>query len=194
FQIPDVMVGLWLTVGFSFFLQSLEEEPPSRLACWGFAAACALNVLTKSLIGLVFPISTVVLYLLLTGDLARLLKLRLVSSSIVFLLIAAPWHILAALRNPSQGPVRGFLWFYFVNEQFLRYVNKRVPPGYDTVPLFIFWGLLVLWLMPWTVFLPQALREIPATWRKIRGELSLRQKANLIFLLSALLVVVFFSF
>jgi 4-amino-4-deoxy-L-arabinose transferase-like glycosyltransferase len=114
FQIPDVMVGLWLTLGFSFFVQSFEEEPPSRLACWGFAATCALNVLTKSLIGLVFPITTVVLYLLLTGNLARLRKLRLVSSSIVFLLIAAPWHILAALRNPSQGPVRGFLWFYFV--------------------------------------------------------------------------------
>src|SRR5258707_3470876 len=194
FQIPDVMVGLWLTLGFSFFLRSVEEEPPSRLACWGFAATCALNVLTKSLIGLVFPITTVVLYLLLTGNLARLLKLRLVSSTMVFLLIAAPWHILAALRNPVQGPVRGFLWFYFVNEQFLRYVNKRVPPGYDTVPLFIFWGLLILWLMPWSVFLPHALRDVPAKWRALRGELTFRQKANLLFLLSALLIVVFFSF
>ena len=194
FQIPDVMVGLWLTLGFSFFLQSLEEEPPSRLACWGFAAACALNVLTKSLIGLVFPISTVVLYLLLTGDVARLLKLRLVSSSIVFLLIAAPWHILAALRNPSQGPVRGFLWFYFVNEQFLRYVNKRVPPGYDTVPLFIFWGLLILWLMPWCIFLPQAVREIPRKWRGLSGASNPRQRANLLFALWVLVILVFFSF
>src|SRR5258708_694735 len=181
FQIPDVMVGLWLILGFSFFLRSLEEEPPSRLACWGFAATCALNVLTKSLIGLVFPITTVVLYLLLTGNLARLLKLRLVSSTIVFLLIAAPWHILAAVRNPSQGPVRGFLWFYFVNEQFLRYVNKRVPPGYDTVPLLIFWGLLVLWLLPWRIFLPQAVREIPRKWRALSGASNTQQRANLLF-------------
>src|SRR4030081_3088343 len=194
FQIPDVMVGLWLTLGFSFFLRSLEEEPPSRLACWGFAATCALNVLTKSIIGLVFPLMTVFLYLLLTGNVVRWLKLRLVSSTLVFLVIAAPWHILAALRNPSQGAVRGFLWFYFVNEQFLRYVNKRVPPGYDTVPLFIFWGLLILWLMPWSIFLPQALRDVPAKWRALRGELNFRQKANLLFLLSALLIVVFFSF
>jgi 4-amino-4-deoxy-L-arabinose transferase-like glycosyltransferase len=193
FQIPDVMVGLWLTLGFSFFLRSFEEETPSRLACWGFAATCALNVLTKSLIGLVFPITTVVLYLLLTGNLARLLKLRLVSSTIVFLLIAAPWHILAALRNPSQGPVRGFLWFYFVNEQFLRYVNKRVPPGYDTVPLFIFWGLLILWLMPWCIFLPQAVREIPRKWRGLSGA-STQQGANLLFALWVLVIVVFFSF
>jgi 4-amino-4-deoxy-L-arabinose transferase-like glycosyltransferase len=194
FQIPDVMVGLWLTLGFSFFLRSLEEEPPSRLACWGFAATCALNVLTKSLIGLVFPITTVVLYLLLTGNLARLLKLRLVSSTVVFLLIAAPWHILAALRNPSQGPVRGFLWFYFVNEQFLRYVNKRVPPGYDTVPLLIFWGLLILWLLPWCIFLPQAVREIPRKWRGLSGASSTQQRANLLFALWVLVIVVFFSF
>jgi 4-amino-4-deoxy-L-arabinose transferase-like glycosyltransferase len=52
FLIPDVLVGLWLTIGYYFFLRSLEEERPSRLTCWGFAAACALNVLTKGLIGL----------------------------------------------------------------------------------------------------------------------------------------------
>ncbi len=35
FQIPDVIVGLWLTLGFYFFLRALEEETPSRLSCWG---------------------------------------------------------------------------------------------------------------------------------------------------------------
>ena len=84
---------------------------------------CALNVLTKGLIGLVFPIGAIGLYLLLTGNLRHLLKLRLVSSALVFLAIAAPWHILAALRNPAQGNVRGFLWFYFVNEHILRFLN-----------------------------------------------------------------------
>ncbi len=194
FQIPDLMVGLWLTLGFYFFLRSLKEEPPSRLSCWGFAVACALNVLTKGLIGLVFPAGAIGLYLMLTGNLRHLLKLRPVSSTVVFLLVAAPWHVLAALRNPSQGPVHGFLWFYFVNEHFLRYVNKRVPPGYDTVPLLIFWGLLILWLMPWSAFLPQALRQVPWRWRQLRARLDARQKANLLFALWTLVIVVFFSF
>jgi hypothetical protein len=123
-----------------------------------------------------------------------LLKLRLLSSTLVFLLVAAPWHILAALRNPSQGPVRGFLWLYFVNEHFLRYVNKRVPPGYDTVPLLIFWGLLILWLMPWSAFLPQAVCDVPWRWRQLRTALDARQRANLLFALWALVIVVFFSF
>ncbi len=194
FQIPDLVVGLWLTLGAYFFLRSLDEDTPSRLTCWGFAAICALNVLTKGLIGLVFPAAAIGFYLILTGNLRHLLKLRIVSSTVVFLIIAAPWHILAALRNPSQGAVRGFLWFYFVNEQFLRYVNKRVPPGYDTVPLFIFWGLLLVWLVPWTVFLPQSFREVPARWRELRAGLDQRQRANLFFALWALVIVVFFSF
>src|SRR5882757_9455913 len=103
FQIPDIIVGLWMALSALFFLLSLEQEQPSRWVCWGFAATCALNVLTKSLIGLVFPLGTIFLYLLITRNLRHILKLRLLSSTLVFLVIAAPWHILASLRNPSQG-------------------------------------------------------------------------------------------
>src|ERR1035441_8795399 len=113
FLIPDVAVGLWLTLTLWLFLISLEQPKPTRWTCWGLAAVCALNVLTKGLIGLAFPIGAIALYLLLTGNLRHLLKLRLVSSALVFFAIAAPWHILAELRNPAQGQVHGFLWFYF---------------------------------------------------------------------------------
>ncbi|HEV2114670.1 MAG TPA: glycosyltransferase family 39 protein [Terriglobales bacterium] len=194
FQIPDVLVALWLTLGFDFFLQGLEESPPSRLACWGLAAATALNVLTKGLIGLVFPGAIILLYLLLTGNLRHLLRMRLLSSTLVFLAVAAPWHGLAALRNPTQGNVRGFLWFYFVNEHFLRYLNERVPRDYGTVPLAVFWALLLLWLAPWSVFLPQAVRNVPMRLRTLRGNLSARDRANLLFLVWALVILVFFSF
>jgi 4-amino-4-deoxy-L-arabinose transferase-like glycosyltransferase len=193
FLIPDVLVGLWLTLTFWFFLESLQQEKPSRAICWGLATVCALNVLTKGLIGLVFPVGAIGLYLLLTGNLRHLLRLRLISSTLVFLGVATPWHILAALRNPAQGHVRGFLWFYFVNEHFLRFLNKRVPRDYDTVPLLLFWALLVLWLIPWTAFLPQALLEVPRRWRDFRGQMSRRQKANLLFFLWALVIVGFFS-
>ena len=167
---------------------------PSRLTCWGFAAACALNVLTKGLIGLVFPIGAIGLYLLLTRNLRHLAKLRIVSSTVVFLVLAAPWHILAAIRNPPQGQARGFLWFYFVNEHIMRFLNKRVPPGYDTVPLALFWAFLVLWLVPWAFFLPQALKNVPLGWRQLGGPLDRRARANLLFFLWALVILLFFSF
>jgi 4-amino-4-deoxy-L-arabinose transferase-like glycosyltransferase len=192
--IPDVMVGLWLTLGMLFLFRSLEENPPSRMTCWGLAATCALNVLTKGLIGLVFPATAIGLYLLVTKNLRHLLRLQLFSSTLVFLTIAAPWHVLAALRNPSQGAVRGFLWFYFVNEHFLRYLNKRIPRDYDTVPVIVFWGLLLVWLLPWSAFLPQALKQIPVRWLRLRSPLDRRQRANLLCLVWAIVVVGFFSF
>jgi 4-amino-4-deoxy-L-arabinose transferase-like glycosyltransferase len=193
FLIPDVAVGLWLTLTFWLFLVSLEQPKPARWTCWALAAMCALNVLTKGLIGLVFPVAAIGLYLLLTGNLRHLLKLRLLSSALVFFVIAAPWHILAALRNPAQGQVRGFLWFYFVNEHILRFLNRRVPRDYDTVPLLLFWALLVLWLLPWTVFLPQSLQEVPRRWRQFREQMSRRQRAYLLFFLWTAVIVGFFS-
>ncbi len=192
--IPDMAVGLWLALGFDLFLTSLEQETPSRWVCWGFAATMALNVLTKGLIGLVFPVATIFLFLLLTGNLRHVLKLRLLSSFLVFLVIAAPWHLLAGFRNPAQGQARGFFWFYFINEQILRYINKRYPYDYDTVPLWLFWGLMLLWLFPWTVFIVPALRQLRYRISAWRSGLSRRQRGTLLFTLWAAVILVFFSF
>ncbi len=162
------------------------ESDPNPLLCYTFAAACALNVLTKGLIGILFPILIVLAHLSLTRRnpkvvLTRLKQLHPITSTAVFLLIAAPWHILIALANPTQGHpgnltftgghfsvplptdgnVHGWLWFYFVNEHLLRYLNLRVPRDYDTVPLYLFWGLLLIWLLPFSAYLLQAIRTIP---------------------------------
>jgi 4-amino-4-deoxy-L-arabinose transferase-like glycosyltransferase len=165
--IPDVIVCMWLSLAMLLFWISLEQPQPSRATAWGFAAACALNVLTKGLIGIVFPLAIVVIFLLLNRNLGHLRRWHPFSSLLVFLLIALPWHLAAGIANPSQGDpggampapgnVHGFFWFYFINEQVLRYLNRRVPRDYDTVPLLLFWGLLAVWLMPWIAFVFKAI-------------------------------------
>lgn len=193
--IPDIAVGLWMALGLLFFFESLQQARPSRAVCWGFAVTAALNVLTKGLIGIAFPCGVVFFYLLITRNLKHLRKLRLVSSTLIFLAIAAPWHILAQLANPATGgQQKGFLWFYFVNEQFLRYLNKRFPYDYTTIPLYLFWGLMLVWLVPWSAFLPQAIREVRVRLRGLADGLDRRGRANLLFAVWALLVLIFFSF
>ena len=194
FLIPDVLVGLWLTLTFLFFLRTLEDDAPPRWACWGLAAVTALNVLTKGLIGLVFPVGVIAAYLILTGNVKHVLRMRVFSSTLVFLLIAVPWHVLAALRNPSQGAVRGFLWFYFVNEHYRRYIGTRVPHDYDRVPLLLFWVLLLLWLFPWIAFFARALREVPMRWSVWRSRMTLSQQTELLAFIWAVVILVFFSF
>jgi 4-amino-4-deoxy-L-arabinose transferase-like glycosyltransferase len=197
FQIPDVLVALLLALAMYLFWIACEQEQPSRWICWALAVTIALNVLTKSLIGLVFPAMIVGVYLFLTGRVRKLRTLHLWSSSLVFLAVAAPWHILAAIRNPAQptGPEKGFLWFYFMNEQFLRYLNKRIPYDYDKVPLWLFWSFLLIWLIPWCVFLFPALKEeIPTRFRSWRDGLDRRGRANLLLGTWAAVIMVFFSF
>jgi 4-amino-4-deoxy-L-arabinose transferase-like glycosyltransferase len=199
FLIPDVLVGLFLTLTFLFFLRTLDDDAlegdsAPRWACWGLAAMTALNVLTKGLIGLVFPIGVIGGYLILTGNVKHAWRMRVFSSTLVFLLISVPWHVLAALRNPAQGSVKGFLWFYFVNEHYRRYIGTRVPHDYDKVPLLLFWVLLLLWLFPWIAFFARSLREIPRRWSVLRSRMSPSQRTELLAFTWALVILVFFSF
>lgn len=165
--IPDVTLTLAIAVAMWAFLRALEEEEPHP-RFWAFVLACSIGtgVMLKSLIGAVFPIATGVLYLFVTRQffLARTWKrLSPVSGLVIVLLIAAPWHILATLRNPpyfslslhgGPGEYHGFLWFYLINEQVLRFLNLRYPRDYNTVPRVWFWIFHLLWLFPWSVYFP----------------------------------------
>jgi 4-amino-4-deoxy-L-arabinose transferase-like glycosyltransferase len=192
--IPDVIVCLWLTVSMMLFWISLQQPQPSRGTAWGFAAACALNVLTKGLIGIVFPLGIVFIFLLLNRNLGHLRRWHPISSILVFLLITLPWHIAAGFANPPQGQVRGFFWFYFVNEQVLRYLNRRVPRDYDTVPLLLFWGLLGIWLIPWSAFIFKAIVPVRMRSSLRRVRLPRHDQAWNLLGLWAAFVMVFFSF
>jgi len=192
--IPDVTVGLWIGLALYLFFDGWQSEKPTLLSCWGIAALVALNVLTKGLIGILFPCAIMFLFLLLARDLRHLLKMHLFSSSLVFLLVAAPWHILAALRNPPAGQSKGFLWFYFVNEQFLRYLNKRYPHDYNTVPIVLFYGLLLLWFLPWSSFLPQALAQVRLRLLRVLGARRSPEAILLLLFCWPAVILLFFSF
>lgn len=205
FYIPDIMNALWMTAGVHLTLIAVERvrsQKSSLAPAWGFAAVMALNLLTKGLIGIIFPLGFVFFYLLLTGQMRLLRKLHLVSSTLLFLVIALPWHILAALRNPaidlsygwtfadSKGLPHygGWAWFYLYNEHIGRALGKRIPHDYGQLPVPLFWIMFALWIAPWTVFLPaagirvwQVLRQrIHASAQEYEGALSLTLWAGMV--------------
>jgi 4-amino-4-deoxy-L-arabinose transferase-like glycosyltransferase len=165
--IPDVMVTFTVALAMWAFLRALEEdEPHPRFWAAVLVFSLGLGLLLKSLIGIVFPIAAGLIYLLLTRQLfsaAAWRRLRPFSGALIVLLVAAPWHVLATLRNPpyfdftlhsGPGQYHGFLWFFFINEQLLRFLNLRYPRDYDTVPRLYFWLFHLLWLFPWSVYFP----------------------------------------
>ncbi|MEI9979213.1 MAG: glycosyltransferase family 39 protein [Edaphobacter sp.] len=206
FYIPDILLALWMTLAVHLFLIVLDRitAPTSRsalLPCLAFAAVMALNVLTKGLIGLVFPIGFVALYLAITKQLRLIFKFHLLASTAVFLVIAAPWHILAALRNPAIAmpaglglPAKaGWAWFYLYNEHIARFLSKRIPHDYGLTPVWLFWLYLVLWIMPWAIFLPTAVLDQIRTLRNRAAATAHANEASLSLLLWALLVLGFFT-
>jgi 4-amino-4-deoxy-L-arabinose transferase-like glycosyltransferase len=169
--IPDVILTLTTALAMWAFLRAVDqEENHPRLWALLFASCMGIGLLLKSLIGVFFPVASALIYLLLTHQFFSLWiwkRLHLVSGLFVVLAIAAPWHILATLRNPpyfeftlhsGPGQYHGFLWFFFINEQLLRFLNMRYPRDYDTVPRALFWLLTLVWFFPWSVYLPAALK------------------------------------
>jgi hypothetical protein len=182
-MIPEVMISFFLTVAFYFFLKVYFGELNTRWV-YLFYAGMAAAVLTKGLIGIVFPGAVLLFFVLLTRGWKRLWEMRPISGLLVFLAIAAPWHALAILRNDK------FFWFYFINEHFLRYLGKRYPADYDTVPITSFWLLHLVWLFPFSVFLPLSWQRLHDLLRPVKREDQLR----LFVWLWALVVITFFSF
>ena len=204
FYIPDILNALWMTLGVHLFLIALDrvrDRQTSLAPSLAFAVVMALNLLTKGLIGVVFPLGFAVLYAACTRQLRSLSRLHPLPTFLVFCVLALPWHVLAALRNPAIAmpagnglPARaGWVWFYLVNEHFLRFRGLRIPHDYGQLPIPVFWAMFFLWLMPWAVFLPAALTQYGRVWRNRPAETFKRKQAALTLVLWAGLVLGFFT-
>jgi 4-amino-4-deoxy-L-arabinose transferase-like glycosyltransferase len=189
--LPDVILAFLMTLCFYFYLSILHEpEPPARLWGWldwrciGLYTSASLGILTKGLIGVIFVGAIGLAHMIVSGRWDMLRRLQLIPGIVVFLLVGAPWHLAAGLFN------KGFFWFYFMNEHFLRYLGLRYPKDYDTVPLWLFWTLHLAWLFPWSVFLPGFLRSFP---RRLRPSDSKEQTTVFLFLWIGV-ILLFFCF
>jgi 4-amino-4-deoxy-L-arabinose transferase-like glycosyltransferase len=180
--IPDVLLSLLLALTLYALLKSLERSPrwqsqtsgtlpapkthhslsqdgkPHLVAASLYPyilwTALALAVMAKGLVALVFFFGAAGFYLALTGDYRQWRRLKPIPGIALFLVIAAPWHILAGLRNTGGMGGHGFFWFYFINEHVLRFLGRRAPRDYNKLPGYLYWGLHLVWLFPWALFAP----------------------------------------
>jgi hypothetical protein len=146
----DIWLVLFITLAMYAFVDWYLDSKHSRRSALLFYAAIAGAFMCKSLVGVAFPIGIVTVFFLLMRERPTWRAIRLLPGTLIFLILTVPWHWLAAIQNP------GFLRFFFVGEQFLRFFGKREPPVLWSLPLLTFWLLLLVWLFPWTAFLPAA--------------------------------------
>ncbi len=209
--IPEVILTLAVTLALWAFLRLIEEDDDAepRPALWALVLGAALGagLLLKGLLGIVAPGGAIFLYLVLTRQLSSLAvwkRLRPHYWLGIALLIAAPWYTLATLSNPpyfdfalhsESGSYRGFFWRYFINEHLLRFLGLRYPADYNTVPLGFFWLGHLVWLFPWSAYLPAAAQLSYRTIaRPINRAIDRAGRVRLMALCWAGFLLAFFSF
>jgi 4-amino-4-deoxy-L-arabinose transferase-like glycosyltransferase len=174
FIIPEAILAFFLLLALYALIASLEDNRPF-IIYWAWAGV-ALALLTKGLIAPVFFFGAAIPYLLLTGQWRRWKALRPVSGLLLFLAIAAPWHIACGIINhdqghpagnhPTVGNVHGFFYFYFINEHVLRFFHLRYPNDYNKMPGIWYWLAHLVWIFPWSLFLPAA---VAVAWKTRRS-------------------------
>lgn len=143
-------------------------------------AALALAVLSKGLIGLVLPGAVLVLYTLIQRDWALWKRLHLITGTLLFLAITAPWFIAVSRANPE------FPHFFFIHEHFERFLTKT-HNRYE--PWWWFFPVLAGGILPWLVNLADALLH---AWKR-DDAVRERFSAKRFLLIWAVFIFVFFS-
>jgi 4-amino-4-deoxy-L-arabinose transferase-like glycosyltransferase len=195
--IPDVILTLAITIALWGLLRALEETEPHPTA-WAMAmwASMGIGMLLKGLIAAAFPVAVGLIYVSLTRQWGKWRRLSPFAGIGLLLLIAAPWHVLATVRNPpyfdftmhsEKGSYQGFFWFYFMNEHVLRFLNLRYPRDYNTVPRWLFWAFHVLWFFPWSFY-------APAAWKLSYRRPDRASRTRLLCVCWAAFILVFFTF
>ena len=148
----DMAVSVLMSTALFCFILGVQEPAGARRRWLFYAlyASMALATLTKGLIGFLVTGAIMFLWLLVCNQWHRLRPLYLPTGALLFLALAAPWHVLVALHNPT------WVHRYFVYEHWERFTSTAASrPG----PWWYFVPIGLLGLFPWTGFLWSALRK-----------------------------------
>ena len=156
FNTLDMSLTFFLTLCLCAFLTAQTCDATSHAhrywtyLAWG-ASACAL--MTKGLIGIVFPGGALFLYMLINWDWSWLKRMHWWGGISIFLLLGAPWFVWISLHN-SQFP-----YYFFIYQHFVRYLT---PAAHRTGPVYYFVLLLAAAVLPWFV---EAGKVLVRDWR-----------------------------
>lgn len=160
-RISTLDMGLTATLelalaGLLLLVQPARSARDERAGALLLALGVALAFLSKGLVALLIPGAAALLYMLRARDWPLLWRSRPWWTVLALGVLAAPWLLLVANRNP------GFLQFFFMHEQFERFltrVHERYEPDWYFIPV------LLGGFMPWTVLLPAIAQR---GWRAVR--------------------------
>ena len=180
----DMLFVFSLTLSIYGFIQGFLNHTNPKTRYLFFYLGAALAVLSKGLLGLAFPILAVGAFIFWRRPYVDLKSLNLIKGLCLFSALVLPWHILAAWNNT------GFLWFYFVDNQFLRFFQWRSFLENDVqIGILAFLFVFQVWTFPWILLIPVSLRP---GFPRLQENTSPAEMVRLVVGLWALVVLGFF--
>lgn len=167
--VSDVLLTLANTASMWALLRMLDDEEDDA-GLWRciFGASIGAGFLANGMIGVVFPCLAGAFFLALTHRFAKRetwRQIRIGSCLAPACAVALPWVAFAAARNPPwldfamqsrPGEWHGFR--FFLHEHLFRFLTMRCPRDSSNVPGWAFRLSHLLWLFPWSAYLPAAVR------------------------------------
>ena len=178
----DMTLTTWLTGALLSFLLAMQERGRKKdILLWAMYLFAALAVLTKGLVGIIFPGMIIFVWTLIFNEWKSLKSWRIFSGILLVLLINLPWHLWAQIRNPE------FFHYYVIEQQFLRYFTSYASreQAFWFLPSVLFFGFL-----PWIFFLIQS---VYSSLVNLKGKENPERKTLVFLLLWAGLIYLFFQ-
>jgi len=187
FRYGPVLVALYsvgVLVVLIWFLYLNKNKTKRQVWMLGFYLFVALATLAKGLLGFALPGLIALVYLLLTGEWWRLLKLELHRGIILFLTICCPWYASMFLRHGMDYYNR-----FIVHDHLRRLASGVHQTDNGSFEHFVKW--LGYGLFPWVAFIPAAFARI--TGGDAVGKRTDQQRARLMLVLWAVLAFTIFT-
>jgi 4-amino-4-deoxy-L-arabinose transferase-like glycosyltransferase len=180
----DMMFSAFLSIAMvcaAVLLGFPRENRPRRYWLLLFGTSLAFATLAKGPAALVLAGGSVALWTLVTRRWKDAFRLTYPSAVITFLVVAVPWYVLCALRNPE------FVQTFLISHNIERYLT---PVFQHEQPAWFYGPILLLGLVPWT---PLLLGVAADGWRRWR-EGALPDSTGFFFGCWILFPLLFFAF
>ena len=157
----DVLLGT-LLLSSSYFLWKSLARPHSWFNWLAAYTSIALCILTKGLIGGVFPLLSCLALIIVRRDWKIIRRIKLYRGLLLILAIVLPWFIAIEQASP------GFLHYFIVNEHLDRLLDRRFPPDYEVSKISAvgYLAMTACWCFPWILFLPSVIKFTWKEWRR----------------------------
>lgn len=141
----DMEVAALITLSlYSFYIGINNKKSGFIYASYLLAG---LAFLTKGLIGIVFPMMIIGLWIMIGNQWQLLKKMKIFSGLALFFLVVSPWFYMVQKQNA------GFFHFFFVVQQTQRYLTNHFNSQHH------FWfypAVILVGIIPWTYWTIQA--------------------------------------